>query len=52
MIPDFREPNNLRFALTPLYTSYEEIHRAMDKVKIIMELKLYERYARDRSAVT
>ena len=52
VIPDFREPNNLRFALTPLYTSYEEIHRAMDKVKIIMELKLYERYARDRSAVT
>lgn len=52
VLPDFREPNNLRFGITPLYTTYEEIHRAMMKVKLIMENNLYKKYPRRRDLVT
>lgn len=52
VLPDFREPNNIRFGITPLYTTYEEIHTAMQKVKFIMENTLYKKYPRRREMVT
>jgi len=52
VIPDFREPNNIRFGITPLYTSYEEIHAAMEQLKYIMDNKIYKKYPSIREAVT
>lgn len=52
VIPDFREPNNIRLGLSPLYTTYEEIHRSLDQLKHIMEEKTYEKYPRSREIVT
>jgi kynureninase len=52
VIPDFREPNNIRLGITPLYTSFEEIFRAMEQLQLIMEQKIYERYPQTRDAVT
>lgn len=52
VLPDFREPNNLRFGITPLYTSYEEILRAMKQVRMIMEEGFYKKYPRRREMVT
>jgi len=52
IIPDFREPNNLRLGITPLYTTFEEIYIAMDQLHHIMEHKIYERYPRTRDMVT
>ena len=52
VIPDFREPNNLRLGITPLYTTFEEIYIAMDQLHHIMENKIYERYPRTRDMVT
>jgi kynureninase len=52
VIPDFREPNNIRLGITPLYTSYEEIHTAMEQVKYILEHKIYEKYPKRRDKVT
>ena len=52
VIPDFREPNNIRLGITPLYTSYEEIYRAVDQLRLIIDKKIYERYPRTRAAVT
>ncbi|MEN8230034.1 MAG: kynureninase [Bacteroidota bacterium] len=52
VIPDFREPNNIRFGITPLYTTFEEIFNAMDQLRYIMEHKIYERYPRARDMVT
>jgi kynureninase len=52
VIPDFREPNNIRLGVTPLYTSYEELYRALDQLRMIMEEKIYEKYPRIRDAVT
>ncbi len=52
VIPDFREPNNIRLGITPLYTSFEEVFLAMEKLHLIMEKRLYEKYPRTRDAVT
>jgi kynureninase len=52
VIPDFRAPDNIRFGITPLYTSFAEIHRALARVKIIVEDNIYKQYSEDRSAVT
>lgn len=52
VIPDFREPNNLRFGITPLYTSYEEIYLAMEQLRQIIESRVYENYPHARESVT
>ncbi len=52
VIPDFREPNNIRLGISPLYTSYEEIYSAVDQLRYILENKIYEKYPRTRDAVT
>ncbi len=52
VVPDFREPNNIRFGIAPLYTSYEEIFMAVEKLRLIMDQKIYERYPRSRDKVT
>jgi kynureninase len=52
VLPDFREPNNIRFGITPLFTTYEEIYRAMQQLKHIMENALYKKYPKRRELVT
>jgi kynureninase len=36
VIPDFRAPDNLRFGLPPLYTSFVEVHTAVQRVKAVV----------------
>ena len=52
VIPDFREPDNIRLGITPLYTSYEDIFRVMVQMKEILGGKLYEDYSNARDQVT
>ncbi len=52
IIPDFREPNNIRFGLTPLYTSYLEIWQAISRTRDIVENREYLEYASLRMQVT
>jgi kynureninase len=52
VIPDFREPNNIRFGISPLYTSYEDIYRAMVKMRMIISEKVYAQYPLSRDPVT
>jgi kynureninase len=52
VIPDFREPDNIRLGITPLYTSFGDIYRAMARLREIVEQRLYERYSAERGAVT
>jgi len=52
VIPDFREPNNMRLGISPLYTSYEEIYLAIMQLKEIITEKLYENYPNTRDQVT
>lgn len=50
--PDFREPNNLRFGFTPLYTSFTDIWTTVQRLKEIMETSEYRDFSTTRSAVT
>jgi len=47
-IPDFRDPDNIRLGVTPLYTTFTEIHQTLDRMRTIVEEKIYEQYSADR----
>jgi kynureninase len=52
VIPDFREPDNLRLGLAPVYTSFAEIWEAVDRIRLAVEEKRYLKYPVDRQTVT
>ncbi len=52
VIPDFRMPDNLRFGVCPLYTSFAELHTAVMALRQVVVDRLYERYSAERSGVT
>jgi kynureninase len=52
VIPDFRQPNNIRIGITPLYTTYSELFVAVREMKKIIEDRLYLRYTEEREQVT
>jgi kynureninase len=52
IIPDFREPDNIRFGFTPLYTTFTEIRQTIERLKIIMETSEFELFEIDRNPVT
>ncbi len=52
VIPNFRAPDNIRLGVTPLYTTYEEIYRAIKRIRQIVEEKLYNVYSSERQIVT
>ncbi len=52
VLPDFREPDNIRFGLSPLYTSFADVWGAVDRIRIVMEEGRYRRYSEQRLPVT
>jgi len=52
VLPDFRAPDNIRLGIAPLYTSFRDIYRAMDRLKIILEKEIYQDYSKAQLAVT
>jgi kynureninase len=52
VIPDFREPDNIRFGLAPLYTTFEEIWQTVERVRIVMQEKRYEKYPKQKLTIT
>lgn len=52
VIPDFRAPDNIRLGIAPLYNTFTDIHRALDRMRIIVERKVYEDYSNERTFVT
>jgi kynureninase len=52
VLPDFREPDNLRLGLTPLYTSFTELHEAVGRLGRAVEEKRYLNYPSERLTVT
>ncbi len=52
IIPDFRAPDSIRIGVTPLYTTFLDIYKAIDLMTNILENKLYERYSFEKGKVS
>ena len=52
VIPDFRAPDNIRLGIAPLYTTYSDIHRALNRIKTILEEGIYKEYSKQQLKVT
>jgi kynureninase len=52
VIPDFREPDNLRLGLSPLTTSFCEIWDGVDRIATTVRAELHIKYPAARKAVT
>jgi kynureninase len=52
VLPDFRAPDNIRLGITPLYTSFDDIYQAVQRLRTVVRKRLYERYPAERPAVT
>jgi len=52
IIPDFREPDFIRLGITPLYTSFEDIYRAVERIVEIVETEEYLLHSDKRDVVT
>jgi len=52
VIPDFRAPDNIRLGFAPLYTSFVEVWEGFNRIKRVIEEKLYEKYTEQKLTVT
>jgi kynureninase len=52
VLPDFREPDNIRLGLAPLYTSFADVWEAVDRIRRTVEEERYLRYSAERLLVT
>jgi len=52
VLPDFRKPDNIRLGITPLYTTFAEIHEAVMRIRRVVTDRLYEKYHADAGGVT
>ncbi|MEJ2667967.1 MAG: kynureninase [Deinococcales bacterium] len=52
VVPDFREPDAIRFGLAPLYTRFVDVFDAVERLAEVVESGAYRAYDDARSAVT
>jgi kynureninase len=52
VIPDFRGPDTLRLGLSALYTTFVEIHTAVQRIAQVVTRGVYEDYAHVEATVT
>jgi kynureninase len=52
VLPDFREPDNIRLGLAPLYTSFSHVWEAVDRVRRVVTEERYRHYRQERVQVT
>ncbi len=52
VIPDFRYPDNIRFGIAPIYTSFADIYHAVTRMQRVIAERIYEKYSTARPVVT
>jgi kynureninase len=52
VLPDFREPDNIRLGLAPLYTTFAEVWEAVDRIRTVVQEERYLHYPTERTTVT
>jgi kynureninase len=52
VVPDFREPDNIRLGMAPLYTSFDDVWQAVDRIKQVVEKGRHLAYSPNRQVVT
>ena len=52
VLPDFRAPDNIRLGIAPLYTSFQDIHATVMRLRHIVAERLYEKYSNETPIVT
>jgi len=52
VLPDFREPDNLRLGLAPIYTTFVEVWECVERIRTVMEEQRYLKYDAARATVT
>ena len=52
VISDFREPDNIRLGIAPMYTTFTEIYKALDRMRTIVKDKVYGNYSTEKRVVT
>jgi kynureninase len=52
VLPDFREPDNIRLGVAPLYTSFVETWQAVDRIRRAVEEERFLNYPTKRLPVT
>jgi kynureninase len=52
VVPDFREPDNIRLGLAPLYVRFGDIHTAVHRMANLVRQDRVSRYRSERSTVT
>ena len=52
VIPDFREPDNIRLGFSPLYTSFDDIYQVALRLSAVVDETIFEKYDNERLRVT
>ena len=52
VIPDYRVPNSIRLAISPLATSYVEVYDGFQRIRDLVAAKRYEEITGSDSRVT
>jgi kynureninase len=52
LIPDFREPDNIRLGFAPLYTTFTEVWEGFDRIRRVVTEKRYEHFPMQKLTVT
>lgn len=52
VIPDFREPDNIRLGFAPLYTSFQDVFEVVFRLSVVVDDLMFAKYNHERSQVT